>query len=61
MKKPRGRRLDQSESEKRQKTICLETKNFHKTLVVGGCGSGEGGRLVGGRLGQRSRLGQLGG
>ena len=28
VKKPRGRRLDQSESEKRQKKICLETKNF---------------------------------
>ena len=39
VKKPRGRRLDQSEREKGQEKICWETKNFHKTLVVGGWGS----------------------
>ena len=48
------------EGEKTKKNL-FGNKNFHKTLVVGGGGSLEGGRLVGGRLGQRSRLERLGG
>ena len=61
VKKTRKRTLDQSEAEKLKKVV-FETKKFHKTLVAV-CGSGrrEVGRLEGGRLGEISRLGQLGG
>ena len=45
-----------------KKKVCLETKNFHKTLVaVCECGRLEVGRLEGGRLKEISRLGRLGG
>ena len=44
-----------------KKKVCFETIFFHKTLVVVcECGRLEVGRLEGGQLGQRCRLGQLG-